>query len=97
MFVIKKKKKPVVRLDRDSGRNATMGLQQIVLVVSIRHHVKAEQMREMPTGRSSPPPPKIMASLKSQNLAQKVSATTIQAMRKLQQEKHCDGLKPGLS
>lgn len=35
-----------------------MGLQQIVLVVSIRHHVKAEQMREMPTGRSSPPPPK---------------------------------------
>lgn len=33
-----------------------MGLQQIILVVSIRHHVKAEQMREMPTRRSSPPP-----------------------------------------
>lgn len=72
-----------------------MGLQQIILVVSIRHHVKAEQMREMPTRRSSPPP-KIMASLKSQDLAQKVSATTIQPMRKLQREKHCDGLKPSL-
>lgn len=32
-----------------------MGLQQIVLVLSIRHRVKAEQMREMPTGSSSPP------------------------------------------